>query len=77
MKVLRTGLAYIHANFSILLQSITKLEKATNLLSETIKEINNIQDKPNKTKGLKVDAAKQKLSSFFSKNKGYKVRCEI
>jgi hypothetical protein len=43
-KVLRTDLAYIHANFSFLLQPLTKLEM-TNLLSETIKEINDIEDK--------------------------------
>jgi hypothetical protein len=35
LKVLKTELAYIHANFSFLSQSVTKLEKATNLLSET------------------------------------------
>jgi hypothetical protein len=37
LKVLRTDLAYIHANFSFLSQSVTKLEMTTNLLSETIK----------------------------------------
>jgi hypothetical protein len=41
-KVLKTDLAYIHANFSFLSQFITKLEKTTNFLSETIKEINDI-----------------------------------
>jgi hypothetical protein len=45
LKVLRTDLAYIHANFSFLSQPITKLEMMKNLLSETIKEINNIEDK--------------------------------
>jgi hypothetical protein len=45
LKVLRIYLAYIRANFSFLSQSITKLEMTTNLLSETIKEINDIEDK--------------------------------
>jgi prefoldin subunit 5 len=49
LKVLKTGLAYIVANFSYLSQSITKLEMSTNLLSETIKEINDIQDKLKKS----------------------------
>jgi hypothetical protein len=35
LKVLRTDLAYIRANFSFLSQSITELEMTTNLLSET------------------------------------------
>jgi hypothetical protein len=38
LKVLKTVLAYIRANFSFLSQSITNLEKATNLLTETIKK---------------------------------------
>jgi hypothetical protein len=49
----------------------------TNLSSETIKEINNIPDKRNKINGLKADAAKQKFCSCFSKNKEFKVMCEI
>jgi prefoldin subunit 5 len=48
-KVLKTDLAYIRANFSFLSQSITKLEMTTNFLSETIKEINGIQDKQEKS----------------------------
>jgi alpha-D-ribose 1-methylphosphonate 5-triphosphate diphosphatase PhnM len=61
LKVLKTDLAYIHANFSFQSQSTMKLEKTTNLFSETIKEINNIQDKVNKTTGLKADVVKQKF----------------
>jgi hypothetical protein len=49
LKVLRTDLAYICANFSFLLQSITRLDMITNLLSETIKEINDIEDKLKKS----------------------------
>jgi hypothetical protein len=45
LKVLRTDLAYIRANFSFLSQSITKLEMTTNVLLGTIKEINDILDK--------------------------------
>jgi hypothetical protein len=44
LKLLRTYLAYIRANFSFLSQSITELEMTTSLLSETIKEISDIQD---------------------------------
>jgi hypothetical protein len=76
LKVLETDLAYIHANFSFLSQSITKLEKTINL-SETIKEINDIQEKLNKINGSKVDALKQKFRSCFSKNRRFKVMCEI
>jgi hypothetical protein len=49
LKVLRTDLAYIRANFSFLSQSVTKLEMTTNSLSETVKEINDIQDKLKKS----------------------------
>jgi hypothetical protein len=49
LKVLETDLAYIYANFSFLLQSIRKLEMTRNLLSETVKEINDIQDKLEKS----------------------------
>jgi hypothetical protein len=49
--VLKTDLAYIHANLSFLSQTIIKLEKATNLLLETIKEINDIQDELKKING--------------------------
>jgi hypothetical protein len=58
-KVLKTDLAYIRANFSFLSQSITKLEMTTTFLSETIKQINGIQDKQEKINGLKADAVKQ------------------
>jgi hypothetical protein len=52
--VLKTDLAYIRANFSFLPQSLTKLEMTTNLLSETIKEINDIQDKLKKSTARKL-----------------------
>jgi hypothetical protein len=77
LKVLKTDLAYVHANFSFLLQSITKLEKTTNLLTDTIKEINNIQDKLNEINSSNADAVKQKFHTYFSKNKWFKVMCEI
>jgi hypothetical protein len=48
LKVLKTDLTYIRANFSFLSQSITKLEMTTNL-SETVKEINGIQDRLKKS----------------------------
>jgi hypothetical protein len=40
LKVLKTDLAYIYANFSFLSHSIAKLENTTNLLLDTVKEIN-------------------------------------
>jgi hypothetical protein len=49
LKVLKTDLAYIRANCSCLSQSVTKLEITTTLLSETIKEIKDIQDKLKKS----------------------------
>jgi hypothetical protein len=54
LKVLKADLAYIYADFSFLLQSITQFEKATNLLPETIKEFSDIQDKLNRISGLKL-----------------------
>lgn len=39
---------YCHVDFSFLLQSVAKIEKTAGLQSETIKEMNNIQDKLNK-----------------------------
>jgi chromosome segregation ATPase len=74
LRAIKTNLAYIHANFSFLSQTITKLKKNTNLLSETIKEIN---DKLNKIKSLEDDAVKQKFNSCCSKNKEFKVMCKI
>jgi hypothetical protein len=53
LKLLRTYLAYICANFSFLLQSVTELEMTTNLLSE-IKEINDIQYKLKKSRSRKL-----------------------
>jgi hypothetical protein len=48
----------------------------TNLLSETIKEINDIQDKLKKMNVSKADAVKQKFCSCIRKNKGFKVMCD-
>jgi hypothetical protein len=69
--------AYNKGNFNFLSQSGTTLEKKINLLSEVIKEINNTQDKPNKTNDSEADAMKQNLRSYFSKNKKFEVKCEI
>jgi hypothetical protein len=54
-------LAYINANFSFPSQSVTEFEKTANLLSETVKEVYNIEDKLNKTSGLIGSAVKQIL----------------
>jgi hypothetical protein len=43
------------------------------LLSETIKEINDIEDKLKKINGSKADAVKQISRSCIEKNKGFKV----
>jgi hypothetical protein len=49
----------------------------TNLLSETIKEINDIEDKLKKINGSKADALKQKFRPCIRKNEGFKVMCDI
>jgi hypothetical protein len=67
-------MAYIHVNFDFLSQSIRKLEKTTNPLSETIKEINDFQDKLSKTNGSKADTVKRKSCSCFSKNEVFKTQ---
>jgi hypothetical protein len=54
IKGAKTDLAYIHVNLCFLSQSITKLEMKTNLLYETIKEINDIQDKLQKSTARKL-----------------------
>jgi myo-inositol-1-phosphate synthase len=54
LKVLKTYLAYSHANVSFLSQSITKLEMKTNSLSETMKEINDVQNKLKKPTAQKL-----------------------
>jgi hypothetical protein len=76
LKVLETDFTYIHANFSFLSQSVTELEKTTNLFSKTIKEMNNAQDKLN---GSETDTLcpPKNICSCFSKNKGLKVVSEI
>jgi hypothetical protein len=42
-----------------------------------MEEMKVIQDKPNKINGSEVDAVKEKLRPHFSKNKGFKVICDI
>jgi hypothetical protein len=72
MKVLKTGLAYIHANlFSIAVYN--KVGRDHKLLSDTIKEISDIRDKLNKINRSEADAVRL----CFSKNEGFKVLCEI
>jgi hypothetical protein len=72
--VLKSDLAYICANFSFLSQSITKFEMITHLLSETIKEINDIQDILKESKAGKL---KQKSRSCIKDNKGFKFMSDI
>jgi hypothetical protein len=74
MKTLKTDLAYIHENFSSRSQYITKLETTTNLLSETIREMNDIQDGTNNVNGSGTDAVKQKLPACsVVRMKGFKL----
>jgi uncharacterized protein (UPF0335 family) len=75
--VLKTDWAYIHTNSSFLFQFITKVEKTVNVLSDIMKGMKDIQGKLNKINGSEVKAVKQKLRPRFSKNKGFKVMCEI
>jgi hypothetical protein len=53
------------------------MEMTTNLLSETIKAINVIEDKPKKVNSSKAYAVKQKFRSCIRKNKGFQVMCDI
>jgi hypothetical protein len=69
-------MAYIHANLIFLLQSTAKLEKTANLLSKTITEFNDIQDKLNKINCSAADAV-NKNSTYPSKNKGFEIVYEI
>jgi hypothetical protein len=76
MKTLKTDLPYIHINIIFLSQSKPGKDH-THLLSKTIKYIKDIQDKPNKIEGSEADAVKQVFRSCFSKNKGFKIMCDI
>jgi hypothetical protein len=58
--VLKTDVAYIPANLSSV-AVYKKMEKTANFLSATLREINDIQDKLHKIKGLEADAPKQKV----------------
>jgi hypothetical protein len=73
--VLKTELAYIHENFSSLSQSITEIISTKNLLAlKRKKSVSDIQDELNGSEG---DVIKQKFISYFNKNEGFKVMCEI
>jgi hypothetical protein len=49
----------------------------TNLLSEPIKEIRDIEDKLKKINDSKADVVKQKFRSCIRNNKGFKVMSDI
>jgi hypothetical protein len=61
------GMWHYHVDFSSLLQCVAKMEKTISLLSETIKEMNSIQDKTNKMNCSVSLAVKQKFHSQFIK----------
>jgi hypothetical protein len=74
-KVLKTDLAYIHANFSSLSQSVTEFIRTKNVLAETrMKSVSDIQNELN---GSDDDVIKQKFNSYFNKNEGFKITCKI
>lgn len=52
--MLKTNLAYIHANSNFLLQSITRLKNTKNLFSKTITEIKDIQEKLKENQWLEI-----------------------
>jgi hypothetical protein len=54
-----------------------QLENTINLLSETIKEINNIKDKLNNIAGSETDAVKQHFRLCCRENEGCKFIYEI
>lgn len=70
---LRNELAYISANLSFLCDSIKKLEQTTNLLTESVKEISEVETKINSLTGSKIECVKTKLKSVFEKNNGFEV----
>jgi hypothetical protein len=72
--VLKTDLAYIRANLSFLSQYITNLEMTTNLLPETIKDINDNQDALKKINGSKADAGNKNSTHVLERIKGLKSR---
>ena len=67
----------VYANQSLLCHSIKKLETSTNLLTETINEVNDIGEKNNELQGPKIEAIKQKLKSVFAKNDGFNITGEV
>jgi hypothetical protein len=74
--VLKTDVAYIHANFSFV-AVYKKLENTANFLSVTLRELNEIQDKLHKINGSEADIPKQQFRSCLSKNYGSKAVCDI
>jgi hypothetical protein len=68
LRVLKINMAHIRANVSFLSQSVTKFEKATNFLSETIA----IRNELNKINGSEADALQQKFRVVFNRN-GFKL----
>ena len=72
---LKNDLAFISANLNFLCDSITKLETSTNLLSETVKEVQAVEMNINSLPGLKV--LKDKFKNLFEKNNGFKKLCIV
>lgn len=57
--------------------SIKKLETSTNLLTETVNEVHDIEKKIDSLKGPKVAAIKQKFKSVFEKNYRFQTMCKV
>ena len=78
LTALKTDLAFLSANFCFLSDIITKLEKSKQLLlAESLKEIDNIENKLNEICGSKAKIIKQKFLLCLNKNKGLQVICKI
>ena len=73
LTALKTDLVFISANFCFLSDIITKLEKSKLLLTESLKEIDNIENKLNEICGSKANIIKQKFLLCLNKNKGLQV----
>jgi hypothetical protein len=65
--VLENDFVFIYESSSFLSHSVTKLEKTTNLLAETVKEMNDIRDEPKRPMGRKL---MQENKHFFTASAG-------
>ncbi|XP_068085018.1 uncharacterized protein [Anabrus simplex] len=75
---LKNDLAFISANLSFLCITIDILEKSTNLLSKTVKEVRAVENKLDSLPALQVQRLlKVKDQNLFRKNRGFQKMCQI